>query len=106
MYLNDAKIPGNMGLMDQIMALQWVKDNIGAFGGDPESVTVGGFSAGGGSVSLLMLSEKANGEDICFSPCFKFIFLVVLAQRSCMNEICTKHYKIGIFILFFLRLNR
>jgi Carboxylesterase family len=65
MYLNDPKVPGNMGLMDQIAALQWVKDNIAAFGGDPDSVTVGGFSAGGGSVSLLMLSDKANGKDFC-----------------------------------------
>lgn len=64
MYLNDPKVPGNMGLMDQIMALQWVKDNIGYFGGDPGSVTIGGFSAGGGSVSLLMLSSKADGETI------------------------------------------
>lgn len=63
MYLNDPNVPGNMALMDQIVALQWVKDNIGAFGGDSESVTIGGFSAGGGSVSLLMLSEKANGYN-------------------------------------------
>ncbi len=54
-------VSGNYGLMDQVQALRWVHDNIGAFGGDPDNVTIAGQSAGALSVILLMASPDARG---------------------------------------------
>lgn len=48
--------------MDQIAALQWVKDNIGAFGGDNKAVTLMGHGTGAACVNLLMVSPIARGE--------------------------------------------
>ncbi len=51
----------NFGLLDQVAALEWVRDNVGEFGGDPDLVTIFGISAGGMSVNDLMVSPLADG---------------------------------------------
>ncbi len=53
--------PANLGLLDQIEALRWVRANIAGFGGDPDSVTLFGQSAGADAVAHLMISRGAEG---------------------------------------------
>ena len=52
----------NYGNMDQIAALEWVRENIEAFGGDPEKITVGGGSAGAISTAIMMLAPQSKGK--------------------------------------------
>ncbi|XP_023311618.1 venom carboxylesterase-6-like [Anoplophora glabripennis] len=57
----DDVIPGNYGMKDQVLALKWVRDNIASFGGNPDSVTIVGLSAGAASVHLHYFSPLSKG---------------------------------------------
>ena len=68
-FIDFSEVPGgeacpdalNLGLLDQIAALEWIRENIGAFGGDPERVTLLGFESGATCICLLAASERAKG---------------------------------------------
>jgi para-nitrobenzyl esterase len=66
-----SQFASNLGLRDVLFALQWVRDNIAAFGGDPDRVTLFGESAGGGIVTTLLASPAADG-----------LFSAAIAQSS------------------------
>ncbi|MGH3725075.1 MAG: carboxylesterase/lipase family protein [Mycobacterium sp.] len=85
--LSDAKhtIDSNLYLRDLVLALQWVRDNIGAFGGDPHNVTIFGESAGSHSVNTLLAVPSAAGlfhRAICQSTASG---LVVSAEDAAVN---------------------
>src|SRR4029453_6984789 len=61
LYLGDGDDAANLGLRDQVAALTWVRDNISAFGGDPDRVTVFGESAGAMSIGDLLAMPRAGG---------------------------------------------
>ena len=78
-------VSGNYGILDQIAALRWVRDNIAAFGGDPGNVTIFGESAGGTSVYLLTATPLAKGlfhHAILQSPWLDPIIFRELKQES------------------------
>lgn len=72
----DQAAKGNYGLLDQIQALRWIKENIQAFKGDPKRVTIFGSGAGASCVSLLTLSHYSEGT----CP----------LSQACIRHTCTK----------------
>ena len=64
MNTEDETNPGNSGLYDQTLALQWVQENIAAFGGNPDQVTIFGQSAGAASTGLHTVSPASAGTII------------------------------------------
>ena len=72
---------GNLGMLDIVKALQWVRDNIAAFGGDPANVTIFGQSGGGGKVSTLMAMPSARG-----------LFHKAIVQSGSITELMTPRY--------------
>lgn len=60
-------IPGNAGLKDQIIALQWIKSNIENFGGDSSRITIMGQSAGSASVAYILQAPQTAGKDFVCS---------------------------------------
>lgn len=60
LFFDNGDVPGNAGMFDQLMALQWIHDNIHFFGGNPQNVTLFGESAGAVSVSLHLLSPLSR----------------------------------------------
>ena len=60
LYLDTENAPGNAGMFDQLMAIQWVRNNIAQFGGNPENITLMGQEAGAVSVGLHLLSPLSD----------------------------------------------
>ncbi|KAL1484392.1 hypothetical protein MTO96_050043, partial [Rhipicephalus appendiculatus] len=60
LYDGTEEAPGNQGLYDQLLALEWIQSNVVAFGGDPEEVTLFGWSAGGIAVGFFLSISDAN----------------------------------------------
>ncbi|PSN48039.1 hypothetical protein C0J52_09101 [Blattella germanica] len=57
----DSELPGNTGLKDQVMALRWIQENISNIGGDPNNVTLGGYSTGAVDVNYHLVSPMSKG---------------------------------------------
>ena len=86
---------GNYGLYDQMTAIRWVKDNIAAFGGDPENITIMGQSAGAASVQLQSCSPMTKGlfqKAIMSSGCGLGGMLASTVEKSCAfwQEVMTR----------------
>ncbi|XP_065215837.1 esterase E4-like [Planococcus citri] len=93
-YLNlNLKVcSGNQGLKDAILSLQWIKENISVFGGDPDNITLMGSSAGSVIVHFMLLSPLAKGlyHKAILMGCYAFIPVAI-----CLMENASVAYKIA-----------
>lgn len=77
--LGSTVAPGNMGLQDTVLALQWVQDEISTFGGDPSQVTLYGSSSGSVMTMMHYLSPVSAGDIVIVkSSLFTWLHLVTL----------------------------
>jgi para-nitrobenzyl esterase len=83
LFLNDGI--ANLGLLDQIAALEWVQKNIAAFGGDPNNITIFGESAGGMSVTTLLSMPRADG-----------LFRRIIAQSGAGHHVISPKAALGV----------
>jgi para-nitrobenzyl esterase len=81
----DYESSANLGVLDVVAALEWVRDNIAGFGGDPGKVTVFGESAGAGMVSVLLATERARG--LFHAGIMQSGGAMVLADRDAANGV-------------------
>lgn len=97
-FIDFSEIPGgeaypdaiNLGLLDQIAALEWIRENIGAFGGDAGQVTVMGFESGATSICLLSASERAKGlfrKAFVFNGCPETVYNTPESARALAKEL-------------------
>lgn len=75
--------PGNVGLKDQVIVLQWVKENISKFNGDPKKVTIAGHSAGGTSIMYFLQSNLVEGTKFFFFFTSKIFKLQKISFNIC-----------------------
>jgi acetyl esterase/lipase len=79
--LQTEDVPGNVGLLDQVLALRWVQKYISHFGGDPAQVTIFGQSAGGAAVTLMQLSPLVD-KSKSSQPLINFILFIYRGQPA------------------------
>lgn len=84
LFLDDNGAPGNVGLLDQKKALEWIKRNIFAFGGDPTRVTLAGQDAGGISAAIQLLGADEQDERL---------FQRMIIHSAGRRRHCTKHMR-------------